>query len=67
MPLIFGDQGHKVTHFCGAPVVHGMLINAPDAREGIEHRQRLHRRFSAPRAVIEGMERMGFEIPMSTA
>ena len=28
---------HKVTHFCGAPVVHNMLINAPDdLRAGIE-------------------------------
>ena len=22
---------HKVTHYCGAPIVHGMLINAPEA------------------------------------
>ena len=23
-------RAHKVTHYCGAPIVHGMLINAPD-------------------------------------
>jgi fatty-acyl-CoA synthase len=29
---------HKVTHMCGAPIVYGMLINAPDGlRAGIEH------------------------------
>jgi fatty-acyl-CoA synthase len=31
---------HKVTHFCAAPIVHSMLINAPDEmRIGIEHRR----------------------------
>jgi fatty-acyl-CoA synthase len=22
---------HGVTHYCGAPIVHGMLVNAPEA------------------------------------
>ena len=26
------DQEHKVTHYCGAPIVHNMLINAPEAQ-----------------------------------
>jgi fatty-acyl-CoA synthase len=29
---------HRVTHMCGAPIVYGMLINAPVAAQGIEHK-----------------------------
>jgi fatty-acyl-CoA synthase len=55
---------HRVTHYCGAPIVHGMLINAPDAwKAGIEHRvSGLVAAAAPPAAVIEGMERMGFDI-----
>src|SRR5688572_19529997 len=29
---------HRVTHYCGAPIVHSMLINAPEAmKRGIDH------------------------------
>ena len=32
-------RAHRVTHYCGAPIVHSLLINAPDEmRRGIEHR-----------------------------
>jgi fatty-acyl-CoA synthase len=55
---------HKVTHFCGAPVVHNMLINAPDAlRAGIAHT--LHSMIAGaapPQAVIEGAERIGVNL-----
>ena len=55
---------HKVTHFCGAPVVHNMLINAPAAqRQGITHRvSAMIAGAAPPRAVIEGMERMGVDL-----
>ncbi len=55
---------HKVTHYCGAPIVHGMLINAPDEwKEGIRHKVScLVAAAAPPAAVIEGMERMGFDI-----
>ena len=55
---------HKVTHFCGAPIVHGMLINAPDdLKAGIDHEVSCLVAAAAPPAsVIEGMERMGFDI-----
>ena len=55
---------HKVTHFCAAPIVHSMLINAPDEmRSGIEHRVSGCIAGAAPPAsVIEGMERIGFDI-----
>jgi fatty-acyl-CoA synthase len=55
---------HKVTHYCGAPIVHSMLLNAPaEWRKGID--QEVHCLVAAappPAAVIEGMARMGFDI-----
>ncbi len=55
---------HGVTHYCGAPIVHSMLINAPDAmKRGISHKvSALVAAAAPPAAVIEGMERMGFDI-----
>ncbi|MFO1313472.1 MAG: acyl-CoA synthetase [Burkholderiales bacterium] len=57
-------RAHRVTHYCGAPIVHSMLINAPDAmKQGISHRvSALVAAAAPPAAVIEGMERMGFDI-----
>src|SRR5512139_1522077 len=55
---------HKVTHYCGAPIVHSMLLNAPaEWRQGIDHE--VHCLVAAappPAAVIEGMGRIGFDI-----
>ena len=55
---------HRVTHYCGAPVVHSMLINAPEElKKGISHK--VHGMVAAaapPAAMIEGMERMGFDL-----
>ena len=55
---------HKVTHFCGAPVVHNMLINAPaEQRAGIGHKvSAMIAGAAPPPAVIEGMERIGFDL-----
>jgi len=57
-------RSHRVTHYCGAPIVHSMLLNAPaEWRRGIEHE--VHCLVAAappPAAVIEGMGRMGFDI-----
>jgi len=55
---------HHVTHMCGAPIVYGMLINAPAAlREGIEHPvQGLIAGAAPPAAIIEGCERIGIAI-----
>ncbi len=63
--MIFDQiREHKVDHFCGAPIVHNMLINAPDAmRAGIAHTVKaLVAGAAPPAAVIEGMERIGFDI-----
>ena len=55
---------HRVTHYCGAPIVHSTLINAdPKLREGIVAQGvRVRRRRRAAAAMIEGMERIGFDL-----
>jgi fatty-acyl-CoA synthase len=63
--LIFGlIREHRVTHFCGAPIVHTTLINAPaELRAGIAHRvSAMVAGAAPPAAMIEGMERMGFDL-----
>ena len=57
-------RAHKVTHYCGAPIVHNGLINAPaEWKTGIDHVVHcLVAGAAPPAAVIEGMERMGFDI-----
>ncbi len=55
---------HRVTHYCGAPIVHSMLINAPQEwRRGITHKvSALVAAAPPPAAMIEGMRRIGFDI-----
>ncbi len=55
---------HRVTHFGGAPVVHSMLLNAPEeCYAGITHRVNGFIAGAAPPvAVLEAMERRGFQI-----
>lgn len=55
---------HGVTHYCGAPVVHNLLVNAPQ-----ELTRNLPRGIKAmvagaapPASMIEGMERLGFDL-----
>jgi len=63
-PIFDLIKRHKVTHYCGAPIVHGMLINAPEEmKKGIAHKvSGLIAAAAPPAAVIEGMERMGFDL-----
>ncbi len=55
---------HRVTHYCGAPIVHQMLINAPDEmKRSIGHQvSGLVAAAAPPAAMIEGMQKMGFNI-----
>ena len=55
---------HKVTHYCGAPIVHSMLINAPaEWRAGIGHKvSALVAAAPPPASMIEGMGNIGFDI-----
>jgi fatty-acyl-CoA synthase len=54
----------KVNHFCGAPIVLNLLKNAPDEmKAGINHAVKVMTAGAAPpAAVIEGMERMNFDV-----
>jgi fatty-acyl-CoA synthase len=55
---------HGITHMCGAPVVLNMLIHAPpDAKRPPPRRTKVMTGgASPPSAVIQNMERMGFEV-----
>jgi fatty-acyl-CoA synthase len=57
-------RAHRVTHYCGAPIVHSMLINAPEElKRGIDHKVAcLVAAAAPPAAIIEGMQKMGFDI-----
>lgn len=63
--LIFeAIREHGVTHYCGAPIVHSLLANAPaEWRKGITHKvSGLIAAAPPPAAVIEGMAKIGFDI-----
>jgi fatty-acyl-CoA synthase len=62
--MIDAIKTHGVTHYCGAPIVHGMLVNAPaEMKEGLPAGVKAMVAGAAPPAsMIEGMERMGFEL-----
>ena len=55
---------HRVTHYCGAPVVHNTLVSAPaELREGLTHH--MHAMVvgaSPPSSMIEGLERINIEL-----
>ncbi|MBP6999167.1 MAG: acyl-CoA synthetase [Tepidiphilus sp.] len=55
---------HKVTHYCGAPIVHSMIANAPEGwRKGITHKvSGLVAAAPPPAAMIEAMAKIGFDI-----
>ena len=62
---IFGlIREHRVTHYCGAPIVHTTLVNAdPKLREGISHKvSAMVAGAAPPAAMIEGMEKIGFDL-----
>jgi fatty-acyl-CoA synthase len=62
--MIDAIKAHGVTHYCGAPIVHGMLVNAPSAmKQGLPSGVKAMVAGAAPPAsMIEGMERMGFDL-----
>ena len=55
---------HGVDHYCAAPIVHNLLINAPaEQRAGITQKVRAMVAGAAPpAAMIEGMAKIGFDI-----
>ena len=57
-------RNERVTHYCGAPIVHNMLVNAPDSQKaGITHRvSAMVAGAAPPAALIESLERLGFDL-----
>ena len=57
-------RDHGVDHYCAAPIVHSLLINAPaELRNGITHKVRgMVAGAAPPAAMIEGMAKLGFDI-----
>ncbi len=56
-------RAEGVTHYCGAPVVHSMLISAPDElHEGIGRVSAMVAAAAPSATMIEGMERLGFDL-----
>ena len=59
---------HGVNHYCAAPIVHSLLINAPAelrsalVREGRQKVRGMVAGAAPPAAMIEGMAALGFEI-----
>ena len=56
-------RDEKVTHFCGAPIILNMLVNAPDALKDFTHEVKVMTAGAPPpAAVIQNMEAMGVEV-----
>ncbi len=55
---------NRVTHFCGAPIVLSMLVNAPEnQRRSIDHEVKVMTAAAPPPAsTLEAMQRMGFRV-----
>jgi fatty-acyl-CoA synthase len=64
MAILEAMREHRADHYCAAPIVHNLLINAPaDALSGIAHKVRGMVAGAAPPAsMIEGMAKLGFDI-----
>ncbi len=62
--ILAAMREHAVDHYCAAPIVHNLLINAPaELRAGITQRVRgMVAGAAPPAAMIEGMAQMGFDI-----
>lgn len=62
--ILAAMREHGVDHYCAAPIVHNLLVAAPEAmREGIRQKVRgMVAGAAPPAAMIEGMARLGFDI-----
>ena len=63
-PIFEAFRDHGVTHFCGAPIVMGLLVNAKD-EERTEYSQQVNCMTAAappPAAMLAKMEAMGIKV-----
>ncbi len=51
-----------ITHLCGAPIVMGLILNAPGVQPRPQPVHMMTAGAAPPAAVIEGMERLGFAV-----
>jgi fatty-acyl-CoA synthase len=62
--MVEAIREHGVTHYCGAPIVHSLLVNAPrELTQGLPRGVKAMVAGAAPPAsLIEGMEQLGFDL-----
>ncbi|MBA2674851.1 acyl-CoA synthetase [Ramlibacter sp.] len=62
--IIDAIKTHGVTHYCGAPIVHSLLVNAPgELKQGLPVGVKaMVAGMAPPASLIEGMEALGFEL-----
>ncbi|MDE2372516.1 MAG: acyl-CoA synthetase [Burkholderiales bacterium] len=62
--ILAAMREHGVDHYCAAPIVHNLIINAPEEqRAGIRQKVRgMVAGAAPPAAMIEGMAQIGFDI-----
>ena len=62
--MIDAIREYGVTHYCGAPIVHGLLVNAPEElKAGLPSGvQAMVAGAAPPASLIEGMEQLGFDL-----
>lgn len=61
--ILAAMREHGVTHYCAAPIVHGLIINAePALREGLSGVRGMVAGAAPPASMIEGMAKLGFDI-----
>jgi fatty-acyl-CoA synthase len=62
--ILAAMREHGVDHYCAAPIVHNLIIAAPDEmRSGIRQKVRgMVAGAAPPAAMIEGMAKLGFDI-----
>ena len=62
--ILAAMREHGADHYCAAPIVHNLIVAAPDAmREGIRQKVRgMVAAAAPPAAMMEGMAKIGFDI-----
>ncbi|MEY8878671.1 MAG: AMP-binding protein [Leptothrix sp. (in: b-proteobacteria)] len=61
--ILTAMREHAVDHYCAAPIVHSLLINAPaELRVGLGKVRGLVAGAAPPASMIEGMARLGIDI-----
>jgi fatty-acyl-CoA synthase len=62
--MVDAIREYGVTHYCGAPIVHALLVNAPpELKQGLPRGVKAMVAGAAPpAALIEGMETLGFDL-----